>query len=78
MNLHQRIFGEAEEPRRISASEMGKFTRDFNSGKYGKQRFGQAFINAHGKRLGIRSDPDLFHSQDRKNSEAHIWKTHVG
>jgi hypothetical protein len=56
---------------------MQAFTRAFDAGKFGKQRFGQAFMNKHGTTLAIPRQHNLW-EKDRKSAEAHIWQNHVG
>lgn len=79
MSLYDRVFLESDEgPSKLSAAEMHAFTRSFDSGKFKSQRFGQAFINHHGARLGIKTAPRLFYEKDRKAAESHIWNNHIG
>ena len=78
MSLYDRIFCEAEEKHpRLSPKAMQAFTHSFNSGNFGTQRFGQAFMNKHGSSLSIPHQHQLW-EKDRKSAEAHIWQNHVG
>lgn len=77
MTLYNRVFNEADETPRLSPARMQAFTRRFDKGAFGSQRFGQAFMNRHGEALGIPRSHGLW-EKDRKSAEAHIWQNHVG
>ena len=87
MSLYDLVFlteanvaaGAAPEDRaKISAAAMNHFTRRFDAGKFGTQRFGQAFLSTHGERLNINIHPRMAGvNLQRKAAERLIWQHHV-
>ncbi len=76
MSLFNRLFESSSSERGISPAQMLAFHKSFDRGDHRNQRFGQAFMNTHGDKIGVPPSHGLW-EMGRKAAEKHIWDNHV-
>lgn len=62
------FLGERIKMKKIKVDKLREFERDFFSGKFPNQRYGQAFCN----HFDIKS-PEIFYEEDYKSAKMKIW-----